>query len=291
MAVPHAIRRFLPFLLLCFVLAWPAPGHAQIAAGISVDIAPPPLPVYAEPPLPEDGYIFMPGYWAWAPSGFYWVPGTWVLPPAPGLLWTPGYWAFIDGVYVWYAGYWGPTVGFYGGVDYGFGYYGSGYDGGYWQGGFFFYNGAVHNFGSVRVAHSYRKDVSDSHARTSFAGAPRGTSARPGPDETRAASEPHQPPHALQVQHETQAATIRTAPATVNHGRPPVAATQRPATFTGPGITSAARPAPAAHPAGGAPPGAPHPAPAPHPAGGAPPAGHSGGGAPPENHGGEPEHH
>ena len=286
MTVPRAIRRLMPLILLCLVLAWPAPGRAQFVAGISVDIAPPPLPVYAEPPLPDDGYIFTPGYWAWAPSGFYWVPGTWVLPPAPGLLWTPGYWAFIDGVYVWNPGYWGPTVGFYGGVDYGFGYYGSGYDGGYWQGGFFFYNGAVHNFGRTRVAHSYRKDVSDSHVRVSFAGSAHGTSARPGPDETRAASEPHQPAHALQMQHETQAATIRTAPAAVNHGRPPVAATQRPATFTGPGITSARPSAP--HPAA-----APRPAPAsaPHPpGGGAPPAGH-GGGTPPAHGNGEPEHH
>jgi len=25
------------------------------------------------------------------------VPGTWILPPEPGLLWTPGYWAWNDG--------------------------------------------------------------------------------------------------------------------------------------------------------------------------------------------------
>lgn len=277
MKVSHAIRRLLPFLLLCLALAWPAAqARAQIVAGISVDIAPPALPVYAEPPLPEDGYVFIPGYWAWAPSGYYWVPGTWVLPPAPGLLWTPGYWAFIDGVYAWYAGYWGPTVGFYGGVDYGFGYFGTGYDGGYWQGGHFYYNSAVHNFGRTRVAYSYRRNVSDSHARTSFAGGPHGTAARPGPDETRAASEPHRPPRSVQTQHETQAATIRTAPAAINHGRPPVAATPKPATFTGPGIVRAqpAHPATAPHPAA-----APHPPAPPHPAGGNPPPG-----GPPEHH-------
>ena len=69
MEVSRALRRLLPFLLLCLAMVWPAPGHAQIAAGISVDIAPPPLPIYAEPPLPDDGYIFTPGYWAWAPDG------------------------------------------------------------------------------------------------------------------------------------------------------------------------------------------------------------------------------
>ncbi len=52
------------------------------------------------------------------------MPGTWVLPPAVGLLWTPAYWAYSDGEYVLYDGYWAPEVGFYGGIEYGFGYTG-----------------------------------------------------------------------------------------------------------------------------------------------------------------------
>jgi hypothetical protein len=65
------------------------------------------------------------------------------------LLWTPGYWAWRDdGVYVWRSGYWGPRVGFYGGVNYGYGYTGSGYYGGYWSGRVFTYNTAVTNVGS-----------------------------------------------------------------------------------------------------------------------------------------------
>ncbi len=44
------------------------------------------------------------------------------------------------GVYVFHAGYWGPHVGFYGGVNYGFGYSGSGFYGGRWEGGHFAYN-------------------------------------------------------------------------------------------------------------------------------------------------------
>jgi hypothetical protein len=54
--------------------------------------------------------------------GYYWVPGTWILPPEAGLLWTPGYWESEEGVYVFHVGYWGPHIGFYGGVNYGFGY-------------------------------------------------------------------------------------------------------------------------------------------------------------------------
>ena len=102
-------------------------------AAIAVDIAPPPLPVYDQPPIPAPGYIWTPGYWTWDDdTGYYWVPGTWVLPPEPALLWTPGYWGWNDGVYAFHEGYWGPEVGFYGGVSYGFGYTGEGYEGGYW---------------------------------------------------------------------------------------------------------------------------------------------------------------
>src|SRR5262249_47384317 len=36
---------------------------------------PPPLPVYTQPPCPGDDYIWTPGYWAWADTGYYWVPG------------------------------------------------------------------------------------------------------------------------------------------------------------------------------------------------------------------------
>ena len=42
-------------------------------------------------------------------------------------------------------GYWGPHIGFYGAVDYGFGYDGIGYEGGYWKDGKFFYNSSVNN--------------------------------------------------------------------------------------------------------------------------------------------------
>ena len=68
-------------------------------------------------------------------------------PPYSGALWTPGYWGDGDGGYFWNAGYWGPVVGFYGGIDYGFGYFGTGFYGGYWNGGNFFYNRAYWNVG------------------------------------------------------------------------------------------------------------------------------------------------
>jgi len=38
-----------------------------------------------------------------------------------------------DGGFFFNDGYWGPEVGFYGGINYGFGYFGEGYGGGRWM--------------------------------------------------------------------------------------------------------------------------------------------------------------
>src|SRR5271169_3217807 len=137
-------------LALCVPLAlacMPSPAAAQIAVGISVHVGPPAIPVYVQPACPTEGYLWTPGYWSYGPAGYYWVPGVWVSPPRAGVLWTPGYWGFAGGVYGWHGGYWGPHVGFYGGVNYGFGYGGVGFGGGAWRGGAFAYNSAVVNVG------------------------------------------------------------------------------------------------------------------------------------------------
>ena len=91
--------------------------------------------------------MWTPGYWAYGDDGYYWVPGAWVPAPYVGALWTPGYWGWGDGLYPWHPGYWGPHVGYYGGVNYGFGYGGIGFAGGLWRGGFFAYNTAVMHVG------------------------------------------------------------------------------------------------------------------------------------------------
>jgi hypothetical protein len=65
-------------LLLCV-----ATHAANAGVDISINIAPPALPVYTQPPCPTDGY-----------------------------LWTPGYWGFGGGIYAWHPGYWGRHVGF-----------------------------------------------------------------------------------------------------------------------------------------------------------------------------------
>lgn len=150
-------------------------GFAPIAKAqfsISVTIAPPALVSYAQPDCPADGYIWIPGYWAYSPeTGYYWVPGYWTLPPDPGLLWTPGYWAFNGSAYVWNAGYWGQNVGFYGGINYGFGYFGTGYVGGMWRGSTFVYNTAVTRVNTSIIHNTYvNNNFTNSSSRVSFNG-------------------------------------------------------------------------------------------------------------------------
>src|ERR1700675_3952120 len=142
-------------LLAILSLGLPGSASAQISVGVSIHIGPPALPVYAQPICPGPGHIWTPGYWAYGPDGYYWVSGTGVLAPTPGLLWTPGYWGWAGGVYVWRGGYWGPHVGFYGGVNYGFGYGGVGFVGGRWEHGVFAYNSAVTHVDTTVIQNNY----------------------------------------------------------------------------------------------------------------------------------------
>jgi hypothetical protein len=215
---------FLFALLLC---ALPVTSMAQVGIGIGIGVSihtpPPALPVYAQPPIPGDGYLWTPGYWGWGPAGYYWVPGVWVRPPMAGVLWTPGYWGFGGGVYGWHAGYWGPHIGFYGGVNYGFGYGGVGFVGGAWHGGVFAYNSAVMNVG-VNVVHNTYVDrtvvVNNTVMNhTSFNG-PGGVMARPGPTEQTAMNEHHFEPTAEQTQHFNAAANDPGQRFSTNGGHP-----------------------------------------------------------------------
>src|SRR5580692_5801237 len=147
------------------------PGVSPAGVFLSINIAPPALQVYEQPLCPTDGYLWTPGYWGYRDTAYYWIPGAWMAPPQAGYLWTPGYWGFSGGLYSFNAGYWGPTVGFYGGVNYGFGYGGSGFDGGRWQGGHFAYNTAVSHVNTTIIHNTYNKAVQNhGNNRTSFNG-------------------------------------------------------------------------------------------------------------------------
>ncbi len=217
--------------MLVAMLVISSASFAQVE--ISVNFAPPELPVYEQPLCPGDGYIWTPGYWAWDGSDYYWVPGTWVMAPEPGYLWTPGYWAWGGGGYVFHQGYWGPQVGFYGGIDYGYGYFGHGYEGGRWDGGHFYYNRSVNNVNATEIHNVYNTTVVNNHRGpgVSYNGGNGGINARPTSDEERAAHEKHVPPVAAQTQHFEAARANPALRASENHGKPPVAATPKPAAF------------------------------------------------------------
>src|SRR6266700_7418907 len=218
-------------MLLALVVFFSASSFAQVF--VSVRVGPPPLPVYAQPICPGPGYFWTPGYWGWnEDAGYYWVPGTWVVAPV-GMLWTPGYWGWGGGFYAWHPGYWGPHIGFYGGVNYGYGYFGHGYEGGYWSGRTFYYNRSVNNV-TVTNVHIYNKTVNNvTENRVSFNGGRGGVNMRPTHEQAIAERERHIQPTEMQSHHENAAKENRELWASNNHGRPPIAATARPADFHG----------------------------------------------------------
>jgi hypothetical protein len=166
------------------------PGNdGSLVAGMSASTAPPPLPTDDQPPCPEEGYLWTPGYWTWNGAAYDWVPGVWVSPPRVGVLWTPGYWAYASTAFVFHRGYWGPVVGYYGGINYGFGYRGVGYVGGHWLDNTFAYNRAVNNVNANVFRHVYDEPVINRGgvSRVSYNGGAGGTSSVPTAQERLAA--------------------------------------------------------------------------------------------------------
>ena len=231
----HSARLVRLLVLTLLIMAIPAASFAGVL--VSVTVAPPPLPVYVQPPCPQPGHMWTPGYWAWGNDGYYWVPGTWVPAPAVGMLWTPGYWGWSGGYYRWNVGYWGPHIGFYGGVNYGFGYGGVGFIGGEWRGRGFFYNRAVMNVGGAHITNVYVNKTVIVNNRTanrvSYNGGAGGTRSIPTSTERRATQEHHVQATTEQTRHETAAGRNPQLLAKNNGGKPAIGSTARPADFSG----------------------------------------------------------
>jgi len=230
------MRRFLPirWFLLAVLLAVIPASSAHAGVFISVGIAPPVLPVYVQPPCPEPGLIWTPGYWAYGDEGYYWVPGAWVPAPYVGALWTPPYWGWERGFYAFHAGYWGPRVGYYGGVNYGFGYMGVGFVGGEWREHHFFYNTAVVNVNRTYIRNTYisntvvREHTVVNYNHIAYSGGPHGIQHSPTPEERSAMHMPHVTETRFQQQHVQEARMNRANFFKENHGRPQNAALTRP---------------------------------------------------------------
>ena len=217
--------RFIRTLLLAgATLFLSTVSFAQV--GVAITVAPPELPAYEQPICPGDGYIWTPGYWAWD-GEYYWVPGTWVMAPEVGYLWTPGYWGWAGSGFFFNEGYWGLSVGFYGGIDYGFGYFGHGYEGGRWDNGHFFYNSAVNRLDTNAIHNVYNERVNENVNRVSYNGGNGGLNARATSEEEAAARGKHIGPVSAQTQHAWAAHNNPQQRLSANHGAPPVTATGR----------------------------------------------------------------
>ena len=215
------MNRKLVLLAALFCLGLPLASSSAFVA-VSVGIAPPPIPVYQQPLCPAPGYIWTPGYWAYSDFGYYWVPGVWVLAPRIGFLWTPGYWGYRGGSYYFNEGYWGPTVGFYGGINYGYGYGGYGYYGGEWAGNTFRYNTAVSRVNPAVIHNTYvnREVVNrNTGSRASFNG-PGGATAKPTAQQQAAARAEHVAPTSVQRSRAEAAKNEPALHAKNNNGKP-----------------------------------------------------------------------
>jgi hypothetical protein len=137
---------------------------------------------------------------------------------------------------MWHAGYWGPHVGYYGGVNYGFGYGGIGFAGGMWRGGFFAYNTAVVHVGGgggwgnrTYVDNTIvERTTIINNTHVSYNGGPGGINHQPAPEERIAEHEQHTAPTSFQAQHENTFRNDHTAYAKVNGGHPQNVALSRP---------------------------------------------------------------
>jgi hypothetical protein len=214
----------LPVIALAALLFLGLPlASSNAYVGVSVGFAPPAIPVYTQPYCPGPGYLWTPGYWDWNGYDYYWIPGTWVLPPRVGFLWTPGYWGYNNGLYAFNNGYWGPTVGFYGGINYGYGYGGRGYYGGRWAGNTFLYNTAVTHVNRNVITNTYadKQAVAKNTvgSRSGFNG-PGGARLKPNAREQAAAKAEHIAPTSAQRSRAEAAKKDPALSAKNNKGKP-----------------------------------------------------------------------
>ncbi len=227
------LLRPLRWLLIALAITLIPAAAARAEVVISVGFAPPPLLVYDQPPCPDQGMIWTPGYWGYGPDGYFWVPGGWVPAPYEDALWTPGYWGWSDNMYYWHPGYWGREVGYYGGINYGFGYFGIGFLGGRWNGGLFEYNTAVWHVNTTVIHRTYvdrdwNRHYVDRNSHVAFNGGRGGIRHDPTPRERTYMREPHTARTTFQTQHIQAARNDHSAYYNVNHGRPQNVVSWRP---------------------------------------------------------------
>jgi hypothetical protein len=90
------------------ILAGTPAAHAQVSVNIQVPglvMAPPPPPRYEAPPPPRNGFVWVPGRWAWDGRAYAWRRGGWQ-PARAGYAYAPGRWVEDRGGWRWNEGDW-----------------------------------------------------------------------------------------------------------------------------------------------------------------------------------------
>jgi hypothetical protein len=127
-------------------------------------------------------------------------------------------------------------VGYYGGVNYGFGYMGIGFAGGMWDHGFFRYNTAIMHVDGRYIHNTFEdRGMVDRYtvargSHVAFSGGPGGIHHDPMPEERIAERDSHMDRSSFQMQHEGAARNDHSSYFKANGGHPATLAVQRPMT-------------------------------------------------------------
>ena len=73
---------------------------------VYVPTGPPAAVVETRPVSPGAGYVWIPGYHAWAGNAYVWKPGLWEVRPAGRHEWIPGHWKHNKHGWYWIDGHW-----------------------------------------------------------------------------------------------------------------------------------------------------------------------------------------
>src|SRR6202044_485820 len=120
------------------------------------------------------------------------------------------WWGYENNVYRLHWGFWASSIGFYGGINYGYGYTGRGYYGAYWRNNTVYYNRSITNVNVTIIHNVYNYQVPNNRGtRISYNGGRGGINLRPTAPELAVVHEPRIPPVSTQVQYVREAAANR----------------------------------------------------------------------------------